>query len=157
MHGRIFQLYAKPIAKEEYLTESFFDDHWFLREIADYVSDHTDRNEDLKWLSDATDGIEFGKDEAGEYLIIRSKGRYFSAQHKKCVSACKELAKISLSDFASSFKAMRIFSMLCDSFDQRFGFYVVDSYEDVMTLDRFVRACKDGDKFYIGASLDYHC
>ena len=48
MHSRIFQVSMEPIEKDDYILERDYWDHWFTREIADYVNGSTNRNDDIR-------------------------------------------------------------------------------------------------------------
>lgn len=71
MHSRIFQVSAAPIAKEDYISSADYEDHWFTREIADYVSDNCDRDSDIEWLK--SDGLEIGTEKERAVLIVKDK------------------------------------------------------------------------------------
>lgn len=159
MHSRIFQLNKQPITEDEYIHESKYYDEWFTREIADYVDGDTDRAEDIEWIKSCVNGIEFGADEHGEFLIIKNREQYFE---KAFQQFCKYLDEVNqqktLSGFANGITGMW---HLNSAHENRFGFYVeltTDSerYTDTVTLDEFIRTSQDGDKYYIGATIDYH-
>ena len=45
---------------------------------------------------------------------------------------------------------------LKNAYEDKFGFYV-NADGETMSLDSFVRGCSAGEKYYIGATIDYHC
>ena len=160
MHSRIFQLSETPIAKDEYVSEYEYHDHWFSREIADYVDGDTDRIEDIDLLKSCVCGIEFGCDEDGEFLIVKSREQYFAKSFKAFVNYLEAVTRqCNINNFTDGIREMW---NLNDVYDNKFGFYVdftkvTDRYNDLVSFDNFVRTSKDGDKYYIGATIDYHC
>lgn len=159
MHSRIFQLSVMPIEEDNYIRESKYYDDWFTREIADYVDGDTDRDADIEWLKSCVRGIEFGVDENGEFLIIKSREQYFEEAFRRFSSCLDEInSKNNLQDFTNGIGCMW---NLNDAYEDKFGFYVdftidSDRYTDLVAFDNFVRTSKDGDKYYIGSTIDYH-
>ena len=159
MHSRIFQLRETPIEEDNYIRESKYYDDWFTREIADYVDGDTDRIEDIEWLKSSVSGIEFGADEHGEYLIIKNREQYFEKSFQMFRRYLEEIHRQNtLKDFTNGISGMW---SLDDVYDNKFGFYVdftidTDRYTDLVTFDNFIRTSTDGDKYYIGATIDYH-
>lgn len=152
MHSRIFQVSSEPIAKEDYIEEAVYYDHWFLNSIADYVAD-SNRNEDIDWLKNCYDGLTFGKDDIGEYFVVKSKEQYFQPKFKRFKNAIDSIKSCTLEEFT---KEMFAVWELKNAYEERFGFYV-DWDDDVMTLDNFIRCCVTDVKYYIGGTIDYHC
>lgn len=158
MHSRIYQISEKPIHKCDYIDESYYYDHWFTSSIADYVSNKTDRADDIEWLKESCEqfGIIFDADEGGEYFIIEDKLKYFSRNIKEFKAMIEVLSAATLEHFASMELGMAM-HRLKSAYDDEFGFYVqTDNFDDLLSLDEFVRHSKNGDKFYIGATIDYH-
>jgi hypothetical protein len=46
---------------------------------------------------------------------------------------------------------------LKDAYDEKFGFYVDGDEFSLDTFDTFIRYAEVGTKYYIGATIDYHC
>jgi hypothetical protein len=156
MHSRIFQVSTEPISQDEYIIESNYYDHWFTNSVADYVSDDCNRTDDIEWLKDCYEekGIEFGKDGSGEFLVIRSKIKYF----EKSFERFKELLKtISNYDIADFIKGIYEFWELKNEYEEKFGFYMDTDDNGLITLDNFVRIYPENVKLYIGGTIDYHC
>lgn len=155
MHSRIFQVSLNSIKKEDYIDESNYWDHWFLNEVADYVSEDCNKDEDIQWLKDCCEhhGLEFGADDNGEYFIVKSKSEYFQSNFNRFKEALDKIKDCTLDDFAKGFHEMW---MLKDAYEEKFGFYV-DADGELLSFDRFVRLCATGEKYYIGGTLDYHC
>lgn len=152
MHSRIFQVSLEPIDKWDYIEESDYWDHWFTREIADYVDDDTNREEDIKWLISCCDGLILHKDDKGEYFIVKNKEAYFAKKFERFTQTIDKIKDYTLKDFTEGF-----FEMwgLKDAYEDKFGFYV-DADGEVMNFDSFVRACAKDEKYYIGGTIDYH-
>lgn len=154
MHSRIFQVSLNPINPHEYIEVYDYLEHWFAREIADYI-DSSNRSDDIDWLSrDVKDrGCFVGKDEHGFYLEVYDKEKYFESAYKRFCKALQDVKDITLAEFTNGV-SRHIFD-LSDSHTDKFGFYV-DADGELMPLDKFVRLCKAGLKYYIGGTLNYH-
>lgn len=158
MHSRIFQISETPIDKCDYIEEDKYYDHWFTNSVADYVNGNTDRNDDIEWLKDCYEnrGLSFGIDDGGEYFVIEDKLKYFAPKLEEFKSMINKLLDITIEDFASIKGDMDMYHLRM-SYEEKFGFYI-DSYDwGLCALDDFIRQNQNGDKFYIGATIDYHC
>lgn len=155
MHSRIFQVGTQPIVKADYIKKSFFYDHWFLDQIADYVLDDTDRQDDIEWLKGyAKQGITFGADENGEFFTITDKNEFFKTKFKAFKDALQKLSTMTIDEFVTDINNLDIYEMQ-QAYNETHGFYVC--YNDgVLTLDEFVRFAETDTKYYIGATIDYH-
>lgn len=150
MHSRIIQLSKEPIDKDDYITEDTFIDD-FVGVIADYVSEETDREEDIKWLLYAIKeyGIVYNDKEESIIFPKGFKENYFRERFKEL----KEVVQnISLEQFASnSTVAYNLASLIED----KHGFYIYTSFWQ--SFDSFVRGeLEEGEKYYIGGTIDYH-
>lgn len=164
MHSRIFQLSHEPLTKDEYIDENTFYDgyEYFLGPVADYISDDTQRDEDIDWLNEVlfnsmndVDLFEINK-ELG-YIVFKKgfKESYFEASFNKL----KELvAKLELSDFIKHSNSRFNPYILENLIEDKFGFYIyLDCYGGFLnTLDDFLRGAELDTKYYFGATLDYH-
>jgi acyl carrier protein len=152
MHSRIFQLSEVPVNKEDYITEDEFIDG-FVGMIADYVSSDTDRREDIQWLCSVLKeyGIIYDENEESIIFLEGFKKKYFKERFEKLRTT---LQNMSLEEFSSdSLAAFELASLI----ENRFSFYVYSEYT-WQSLDNFVRSeLKEGQKYYIGGTLDYHC
>ena len=159
MHSRIFQISKTPIDREDYIEEYKYYDHWFTGSVADYVDDDTDRNDDVEWLQSCygNKGLSFGQDDNGEYFVIEDKAKYFEANFEKFQKELKELSEKTFDDFMGGEGNMSLYR-LKESYDDEFGFYIDDrnEYHGLITFDRFMRYTTVGEKYYIGATIDYH-
>lgn len=156
MHSRIFQVSKEPIKKEDYISKRYFDDHWFVRTIADYVSDYTDIVRDIEWLKEATKdrGFEFGEDENGMYFVITDKIKYFEGRAEEIRLHASKLINVTAEEVADGGIGLAVY-MLKEAYDDEHSFYII--CDDWMnSLDHFTRSNKEGDKFYFGATFDYH-
>lgn len=151
MHSRIFQVSMRPIEKADYIRENDYYEHWFTREIADYVSEDCDRDAGIEWLKECSRGYEIGKDIKGEYLIVTSKENYFKDAFERFQKAFNEISKTTFYDFVNGINLWN----LNDANEDKFGFYV-DADGELMTFDSFVRGCVCNEKYYIGNVLDFH-
>ena len=156
MHSRIFQISEQPIQQEDYINETYFYDHWFLNRIADYVNDDTDRQDDIEWLKTccSDDGISFGEDKDGAFLIIEDKHKFFEKSFARFQECLSNLLNKTLDDFISYSMSMDMYR-LNNSYNDDCGFYTYHDGE-LVTFDEFVRYYKTNTKYYFGATIDYH-
>lgn len=151
MHSRIFQVSMEPINEEEYICEGDYYEHWFTREIADYVSDDCNREKDIEWLTEIANGYIVSKDDYGEYLIVTDKKEYFSENYKQFIKALDEIGTPTLEEFVNGIDLWD----LRTAHEDRFGFYI-DADGELMTFNKFIRKCVVNAKYYIGGIVDYH-
>ena len=158
MHSRIFQISTKPIHKYDYIEENRYYDHWFLHSVADYVNENSDRIDDIDWLKSCyeSDGLSFGTDEHGEYFIVEDKVKFFEPNFQRFQNALQELTKTTLDDFISGKCGYPLYTLKA-AYDDKFGFYVDGDETYLKTLNEFIREAEIGTKYYIGATIDYHC
>lgn len=152
MHSRIFQVSDAPFEREDYITECDYYDHWFTREIADYVNDDCNREDDIAWLKESVKGFEFGKDDSGEYFIVTDKVKYFEEAFYRFKDAIDKIKDCTIDEFVNGIYGMWD---LKDSYDDKYGFYI-DNDGDMESLDGFIRGCFADKKYYIGGTVDYH-
>ena len=153
MHSRIFQVSMNPIEKYDYIRESDYYDHWFTNEIADYVNGDTDRESDIEWLQEYSNAFDFGADDDGIYFIVKDKAEYFKPSFKRFQEAINTINNYTFEDFVDGFYGAMY--QLKDAYEDKFGFYI-NADGETMSLDSFVRRCVTGEKYYIGATIDYH-
>ena len=153
MHSRIFQASFDPIDKSDYIEESNYWDHWFTNSVADYVNGDCNRNEDIEWFKNCVKGFEFGTDDNGEYFIVKNREEYFKSAFERFKSILDKIKDCTIKDFSEG-----IFEVwqLKNEYEEKYGFYI-DVDGELMSLDSFVRLCATEEKYYIGATIDYHC
>ena len=158
MHSRIFQISKNPIPKCDYIKDSNYYDHWFTNSVADYVNGDTDRDDDIKWLKDCYEekGLLFGVDDGGEYLVIEDKTKYFAANFETFQSALEKLSQTTLDNFVKGECGYALYK-LKSAYSDKFGFYAECEDDNLEEFDNFVRLADVGIKYYIGATIDYHC
>lgn len=156
MHSRIIQLNKNPILKREHITGADFYDHRFNGAIADYVSEDTDREEDIKWLlSTIGDGM-IGSDELGVYLQITSKNKYFEPRYKDFMTSIETIKSCTLEEFIED-KIHYYWYTAETAYNDKFDMYIMtEKYGELLTITEFMRRCEVGVKYYIGGTLDYH-
>ena len=171
MHSRIFQVSKEPINEEDYISESTFYDSSFLGEVADYVNQDTDRNDDLNWLKENIEhrggGIEVNVDEGT--ITIVDKKKFFEKSFDTFKELLDKLANTNIIQFSGTAESgdmensrfafsSLMYDLECEAEGDKFGFYVYDN-EDwgyPARLDEWIRSTKNGDKYYFGATIDYH-
>lgn len=157
MHSRIYQISKNPIDKDDYIEESNYWDHWFTNSVADYVNGDTDRDSDIKWLKNCYDnnGLSFGADNGGEYFIVEDKRKYFAKRFDTFKKILRELSDATLDDFVSGAYGGKVYTLKA-AYNDEFGFYIDGEDIGMETFDSFIRYSENGDKFYIGGTIDYH-
>jgi len=158
LHSRIFQLEKECLPEEEYISSDTIPD-WFTDEIADYVSDDVDRDNDIEWLMAGAIGGCCSRE--GNKIIFSDTRKYFEGKYEDFVNAAKELSGCTLDAFISGHKIWSNLYSLKRAFNNKVGFYVYsesnNGYGELDTLDNFMRVVKPGDVYYIGGIVDYHC
>lgn len=162
MHSRIIQISHEPIAEEDYLDEYRYVDG-FVGHIADYVSE-SDRASDIDWLENCLNGaIEVSKDKS--FFWVTDKAKYFERKFEGFQEYARKLSGFTLEDFAGDGEAREwgesldsVMWKLRSIYDDEYAFYVDDGdeYAGIETLDSFMRRAVNGDKYYLGATFDYH-
>ena len=162
MHSRIFQLERSRGDIDDYGLEEYnFDDdckhEWFVGQVADYVSEDTDKNEDVEWFLACME-------ECNRFFTINRtdtevesitflpgfKRMYFFERFNKLQQTVDEM---NLDDFTSSIKAYRLKQLV----EEKFGFYVCCK-NNLQSMDDFVRDLPDAETtYYFGNTIDYHC
>lgn len=168
MHSRIFQVSRQKIEKDEYYDaeryysgehEGFAGDY---SEVADYVDEDTDRISDIKWLSQYLVGsVEFLSEDS--FKII-NKNKYFDDKYINFRQAVEGVQNITKEEYINDqTKSGIMLDHLEQSYSEKFGFYIDEYnqknyYTDFFgPLDDFMRRVQDGEVYYIGATIDYHC
>ena len=156
MHSVIIQVGVEPIPKENYINEGSYYEHWFTREIADYVDELLDGDR-LKVIKkmDRFDGIQVSRDEGGEFIVLTDKEKFFARPYERFKNSLKTLGTIQLSDFATDGASIGCWMhLLNEAYNDKRDVYIVTS-DDTFTISEFVRLHKCG-KYYIGGVLNYH-
>lgn len=152
MHSKIYQMSPEPIFEDDFINEDYFDDHYFIGSVADYVVD-SDRNEDVSLLKSCAKGFSVDCDEHGYYMVITNREEYFADSFERFRTVLDKIRDCSLEEFSRGVSEMW---NLEDSYEDKFSFYVFTDDEDTISLDSFVRRAELNKKFYIGATLGYH-
>lgn len=164
MYEEIIQVSENPLKNSDYIDTSYYDeDHWFLKEVADYVAE-SNRGLDIRAFESCMVkyGFEFGKDEFGQYFTIADKVRYFKESYKAFKKHLASLQEVTLESFSEYNPATEssLFNLMY-SYEDKFSIYIHDStYAQensiLIPIDEFVRLSKPNKKYYIGGTLDYH-
>lgn len=160
MHSRIIQLSKKPIDKEEYIKESDFfgydGESGFVGTIADYVNEHTNTAEDIKWFVSCYEEYGVTHDEKNGTLTFK-KG-FLEKYFKERFEQFKELSSnLTMEEFTNSFGMERY--RIEKALEDTFGFYIyIEDYNSTMdTFARMYLKSSNGDQtFYTGNTIDYH-
>lgn len=152
MHSRIFQiarnedLLIPPLSEDDILDNGFLD-----RVGADYVSDITNREDDIAQLTEIP-GITVTLDT----LTVTSKVDYMRGNFTLFKEKLNHLNSIGIKEFTegSSSLAYSMY-MLNEAYNDKLGYYVW-TCGSLYTFDEFVRMTDEGVLHHIGNTLDYH-
>ena len=162
MHSRMFQIEDHPVLEDERMNSADFEEHWFTREIADYVTDVPYRDDDVYYFIDGVllplgEYVDLFR-ENGQPVFILHKGfreRYFAKTYERfCVALDKLSSEITLDSFASNQIHSDLYT-LRTLYDDRHGIWLYYDHE-IFTLDQWMRSAVEGEKYYFGGVLDYH-
>lgn len=162
MHSRIFQLskdkVTEPLTESDIITYN----EWFVGQIADYVNENTDRENDIDWL------LQTLNEEVSKYITITKmnnvyisitfKSGFKEQYFKEKLIKLKELVKnLTLEDFCDP-GSIVIYSIE-NKIESKFGFYVYnDETGYIVPFDAFVRELNGTveETYYFGSTIDYH-
>ena len=153
MHSRIIELSRKIVEVDDRICEDDYYDNGFIGNIADYVAE-CNRIDAIEWFA----GYLQSRDVITEFDFVKMvfssdvKEKFFRDKYEEFKKLTSEL---SFEEFTDSF-GMDLYRIQ-NCISEKFGFYV--HYDGCYyTLDNFIRECvKDGETWYIGGVLDYHC
>ena len=153
MHSRIIELSEKPIEVDERIDESEYYDNGFLDTIGDYVDEDTDRTADIEWFAGylKNKGVITEFDTEKIVFSTDAKEKFFRNKYETFKKLTSEITFEEFSEDSLCLYNIR------ECINDKFGFYV--HYAGCYyTLDNFIRhIVKDGETWYIGGTLDYHC
>lgn len=159
MHSKIFQLSTEPISKEDYKTADDYVDTGFMQ-IADYTDDMDDEDREscIDWFSKY---LASGAELKNGVLEIKDKKKLLEGQFQTFRKTAGLLQYVSLDDFCEPefSKGTEDLGYLMYTLDaaysDKYGYYVdIDDYP--APLSDFLRRAHNGDRYYIGAVIDYH-
>lgn len=158
MHSRIYQITTAPVTTGEYLSEGFFDEHWFVGSIADYVGGGLNREEELDSLKESLTRTKVAVFHSDECFTVLPDGKktYFKNAFAKFSEAVKKAALATLEDFAGNGECSSLVWRIKNCYCEEFGYYVSSDEFDTIPFDEFIRNAEPGERYYIGGVLDYH-
>lgn len=158
MHGTIYQITTVPVEIDDYISEYDFYEHWFVGSIADYVAGDLNRGYELSCFRKSLEniGVATFTDDESFTILPNGKTTWFQGQHKGFIAAAKKASELRLEEFSSVGDNDMLVFEIQSSFCDEFGPYVSSEEFDTIPLDKFIRNCKPGEKYYIGGVLDYH-
>ena len=161
MHSRIFQLERSKGDIDDYTIEEYDFDcdckhEWFIGQIADYVNEDTDRNEDIEWFLGCMEECNrfftinrTGTEVESITFLQGFKRAYFG---RRFDSFKRDVANMRLDDFINSMELISIQSTI----EEEYGFYVCIE-DTIMTMDSFIRHMPNEETtYYFGVTMDYH-
>lgn len=162
MHSRIYEISTKPIPQDEHMTDNDFDyDHWFFRDVADYVTDDENRESSIQWLLDSlVVGNGLISIDGDSFLLHEGfHAAYWDGRYCAFIRRVEALHSITSTEFAQGGASMMLYQAE-QLHEEKFGFYVVvrdGDNDSLVTMDEFVRHAKVGVQYYVGGTIDYHC
>lgn len=158
MHSRIIQLETTPVHESEYITPADYDhEHWFLREIADFVVEDEDRETTLHSFLDALS--RFGLEQFPDGFALKPgfHARYFAPDYARFRAVLDSISSsLTLDSFAADSRLRGELFVLCDAYEDEFTYYVQTTDHGLLPLARFLRLAKPGTRYYFGGTLSYH-
>ncbi len=157
MHSTIFQISRERIDKQDYIKESKYYENSIGR-ITDYAAIRPgEREAEIEYLRRNLEGIaEFD----GDSFCMLNKKVYFLEKYSCFKKELRSLSAVTIDDFISAYAGQTSSGIwkLRQVYENQYGAYVDDNYGELglITFDEFMRTVDNGDKFYIGAVLDYH-
>ena len=165
-HSRIFQYSKEPIDANDYIDDLFMTSdyvwHAFEGKICgDYtdIRNQDERMEDIKWLAEHLSKLNITP--YGDDKFVLGDGSHKAIKdfwYDGIKNAFDVLDKENLDKYNEKWALKyAIIDPLCHGFG--FLFYNNDSVELSASDDffEFLLRLNEGDSFYIGATLDYHC
>lgn len=155
MHGKIIVLSRDKDVKEAYTVSDFEcgEFAWFTNRYADYVSSKVDLELNVHAFLETLKSCGYKTDEQEKMFIASADARlkYFEDKHKAIKKHARELSKLTLEQYLNVGDS----EVSCINWyhNDECGYWVI--YDDLMTLDEFVRTGLTGT-FYITDVFDYH-
>lgn len=158
MHSRIYQITTSPVPSQEYLSENYFSDHWFVGSVADYVSGDLNRDNEIAGFKKSLteNKVALFHDSDCFSILPEGKESYFKNAYEQFNKAAKKAASVSLEAFAASDECSSLVYVINGSFCEKFGLYVSSDEFETIPLDEFIRYAEPEERYYIGNVLDYH-
>ena len=162
MHSRIFQLERSKGDIDDYTIEEYdfacdCKHEWFIGQVADYVDEDTDRNDDIEWFLGCMEECNrfftinrTGTEVESITFLPNFKRMYFFERFNKLQQTVDEM---NLDDFIDSIAVYRLEQLV----EKKFGFYICCE-DNLQTMDDFVRNLPNTEiTYYFGTTIDYHC
>lgn len=158
MHSRIIQIETTPIPESDYILAADYDhEHWFLREIADYVDEDENRETTLHSFLDALS--RFGLEQFPDGFALKPgfHARYFAPDYARFRAVLDSISSsLTLDSFVKGEGLNIKLFALRDAYEDKFTYYVQTDGLGLRPLARFLRLAKPGTRYYFGGTLDYH-
>lgn len=159
MYSIVLELGTMPIAKND-RTASYVLPSWFTSGIAESVDDATDQERQTE-LDDFVHSLWGNCRRNGDELRFnqRMKLDYFKAKYQQFIEAAAALSTCDEEVFAGleySEQFSTAVGSLNRAYEDKFGCYIYDRrYEELKTLDAWVREMDPEVAYYAGAVIKY--
>lgn len=165
-HSRIFQYSKGPISEDSYIDNEFMTNDFIWHKFESrFCGDYTDtrrkneRLDDIKWLEMSLSRLNIRLD--GEDKFVLEKGSHQAIKdlwYDRIKKAFDELDKENIANYLGRWNLRYA---VTDPLSLGFGFLFYSVEEEDLTAGddffEFLLGLNEGDSFYIGATLDYHC
>ena len=161
MHSKIIQLETHPVDISLRIGPEDFSDHWFLDNVADYVTEDDNRSDTIETLvcvlNAGAHHLETFSDGRGEGIILHEglKQAYLGQRFRDFDMALRTLAaKATAEAFCEDKLGLEMYQ-LEEIYHAKYGYYI-QSDDGLLTLTDFVRTSRPETKYYFGGTVDYH-
>lgn len=160
MYSRIIQIETTPIPESDYIIAADYDyEHWFLREIADFVDEDADREATLRFFLDFLSRSDDSLDRFPDGFALKPgfHARYFSPDYARFRAVLDSISSsLTLDTFVTGSGLGGELFALRDAYEDEFTYYVQTTEHNLLPLARFLRLAKPGTRYYFGGALSYH-
>jgi len=157
MYCNIYQISDSPIESGDYINVCDFEDHWFINNIAEFVTEIRNPDDGYRELREMLEqNMVAAFNDNGSFTILPyGKENYFKDAFDRFCKAFQKIEGKTLSDFASSCKFSNWVEQLCVSRCDKYGAYVSLDDLEIIPFDEFIRKADRRRRYFIGAVLQY--
>lgn len=154
MRDIIVQLTNEPVSHHINYDAILVDDS-FIGEVADYVDEDTNFEEELNAFLFELKDFPVSYDSKNGTLTFH-KGFIEEYFQERFIDFRKEINKLLEEDGMKYFLDSSLIFKLESLISNKFNTYVYDDYGSIINIDHFIRNLKVNDKYYIGGIVTYH-
>lgn len=162
MGGNIFEIKEEHIEELDRLSEDDISCEHPFRGQVDWIEDVEDRQEEVRYflknLEESCNGFCSSlSDEEGSFSFTEGfKKAYFAEKYERFEKAVNELrANMSVKCFSDATLDV-VMGRMNEAYQEEYGTYVIGDYQELRTLDNFIRHASVGVTYYVGGVMWYH-